>query len=161
MKRMTIIIGGICLLLVAGCCKHKNDTSCIANDTSILPFTEKRSNFHCGSNNYDYTYIYRKKSEIDSLEPVCSFSPPVPFPVDETDFVYIMFGKMSYFYKDSFQTALYKDTCLKKLTYDISMIQTHTDSLTNGGGVLSIFCSAENIPADYQVEVKYKYVPIQ
>ncbi|HWB64747.1 MAG TPA: hypothetical protein VG603_14625 [Chitinophagales bacterium] len=160
MKNMLILIGGLSIILIAGC-KHKTDTSCIPNTFSVNPFVERKSDFHCGSNNYDYTYIFRKKSEIDSLEPICSFSPPVPFPVDETDFVYIMFGKMSYFYKDSFQTILYKDTCLKKLTYDISMIQTHLDSLSNGGGVLSLFCSVENIPADYQVEVKYKYVPLQ
>lgn len=100
-----------------------------------------------------------RKSQIDSLTD-CTFSPPVAFPVDETDFVYIMFGKMSYYYKDTFQTAVFKDTCLKKVTYEVNMIQRYKTLESNGGGVRSMFCSLENIPADYQVEVKYKYVPL-
>ena len=81
------------------------------------------------------------------------------FPVDETDFAYIMFGKMSYFRYDTFQTALFKDTCAKKLVYQVDMIQrdtTHRQFV----GALTMFCSVENIPADYQVEVKYTYVPL-
>jgi hypothetical protein len=157
--RIAIVFCSICFLLVAGCCKHKDENTCNSTQFHVSPFLERYGNFTCGGNLYEYQYVMQRKSQIDSLFD-CTFSPPVPFPVDETDFVYIMFGKMSYFYKDSFQTVLYKDTCLKKLTYDISLIQTHLDSLSNGGGVLSLFCSVENIPADYQVEVKYKYVPL-
>ncbi|MFN8287799.1 MAG: hypothetical protein U0V74_13665 [Chitinophagales bacterium] len=100
----------------------------------------------------------RKKAEIDSLAD-CTFSPPVPFPADETDFVYIMFGKMSYYRYDTFQTSLFKDTCSKKLTYQVNMIQRDTTHW-QFPGVMSMFCEVENIPADYQVEVKYQYVPL-
>ena len=44
--------------------------------------------------------------------------------------------------------------------YSISLIQRDTTVLSNGGAVKGIFCTVENIPADYEVEVKYKYVPL-
>ena len=148
----------ILLLFMDSCCKHKGDNICNSNNASINPFIEKYYVFTCGGNLYEYQYVMRKKSQIDSLTD-CTFSPPVAFPVDETNFVYIMLGKMSYYRYDTFQTALFKDTCLKKLVYQVDMIQRDTTHW-QFPGVMSMFCSVENIPADYQVEIKYKYVPI-
>ncbi len=155
------IYNGIVLMLITfalwGCCKDKND--CKSENFQVQPFIERYYTFTCGGNLYEYEYIKRKKIQIDSLSD-CTFSPPVAFPIDETDMLYIMFGKMSYHYDDTFQTNLLKDTCLKKIIYEVNMIQRDTALWSNGGGVLSMFCSVENIPADYQVEVKYKYVPL-
>ncbi|MCO5280147.1 MAG: hypothetical protein M9931_03700 [Chitinophagales bacterium] len=95
----------------------------------------------------------------DIILSYCTFSPPVAFPIDETDMVYIMVGKMAYHYRDTFYSKLFKDTCSKKLTYEVNMVQRDTVYNTFPG-VVSMFCSIENIPADYQVEVKYKYVPL-
>lgn len=124
----------------------------------VSPFVEAYYTFTCGGNLYEYQYIMRKKSQIDSLTD-CTFSPPVAFPVDETDFAYIMLGKMSYHYGDTFQTSLFKDTCLRKVVYDVSMVQRDT-ALLQFPGARSMFCAVENIPTDYTVEVKYKYVPL-
>jgi hypothetical protein len=157
-KQIKLLAVFLCLL-INGCCKHKSENTCIPNSFRVNPFIEKYAYFTCGGNLYEYQYIKRKQAQIDSLTD-CTFSPPIAFPVDETDMVYIMYGKMSYYYRDSFQTQLLKDTCLKTLTYQVNLIQTHTDSLSNGGGVLSTFCAVQNIPADYKVEVKYKYVPL-
>lgn len=151
------------LSLIAGCCKHRPDENpCIANQFNIYAITERYSDFWCTGNN-EYTYILRSKSQIDSLSN-CYFSPPAPFPVDETNMLYLMVGRMSYHYKDTFETFLYKDTCNRRLTYTVNMLQRDTafNCCPYGiGAVSSMFCSVENIPADYQVEVKYKYVPIQ
>ncbi|MBL7777585.1 MAG: hypothetical protein JNK66_04720 [Chitinophagales bacterium] len=142
--------------LLGSCCKDK--AHCASAPYYVDPFIEKYYTFTCGGNLYEYEYIMRRKSQIDSITD-CTFSPPVAFPIDETDFVYIMIGKMSYFYGDTFQASLSKDTCLKKLIYDVSMIQRDTAQL-QFPGTRSMFCAVENIPPDYQVEVKYKYVPL-
>lgn len=138
-----------------GCCKNKNE--CVEGSFRVQPFIEKYGDFWCTGNN-EYTYIFNHKYQIDSLS-YCTFSPPVAFPIDETDMVYIMVGKMAYHYRDTFYSKLFKDTCSKKLTYEVNMVQRDTVYNTFPG-VVSMFCSIENIPADYQVEVKYKYVPL-
>lgn len=141
-----------------GCCKKNND--CVSSSLKVIPFTERFNYFNCNDSS-EKTYVFRKKAQIDSLSPQCEIYFPVPFPIDEIDMAYIIFGKMSYYRKDTFETALYKDTCNKKLTYDVTMIQRTDSSLGSFAWPLYMFCSVENIPADYQVEVKYKYVPIQ
>jgi hypothetical protein len=163
MRIVTIALSGICFLFLAGCCKDKNGTSCKGDSFEIAPFLERYGYFTCGGNLYEYQYVMRKKAQIDSLSD-CTFSPPVPFPVDETDFVYIMLGKTFEYYKDTFQTTLWKDTCNKKLIYEVNRIQRDTARYCCPYGITavsSMFCTVENIPADYEVEVKYKYVPIQ
>lgn len=152
---LTLIVASI--LMLAGCCKEK---ACKEEQVETKPFVEKFAHFTCGGNLYEYQYVYRSKADIDTLSD-CTFTPPVAFAVDEKDFVYIMYGKMSYYYADTFQTFLQKDDCNKRIIYNVDMIQRDTTLWSNGGGVLSMFCSVENIPADYEVEVKYKYVPIQ
>ncbi len=159
MKMIIVTLCSVGVFLIAGCCKHKNENICNTSTYALSPSLERYGYFSCGGNLYEYEYIKRKKAQIDSLFD-CTFSPPVPFPVDETDLVYIMFGKISYYRYDTFQTNLFKDTCSKKLTYQVDMIQRDTTH-RQFPGALSIFCSVENIPADYQVEVNYKYVPIQ
>jgi hypothetical protein len=158
MKIKSIALFIISFSLVASCCKDKTNNTCNEGPFEVSPFLERFGYFTCGGNLYEYQYVMQRKSQIDSLFD-CTFSPPVPFPVDETDFVYIMFGKMSYYRYDTFQTSLFKDTCSKKLTYQVDMIQRDT-AHWQFPGVMSMFCEVENIPADYQVEVKYKYVPI-
>lgn len=133
-------------LFIPGCCKDKKE--CVGNKFSIPPFVEKFGSFTCGGNLYEYEYIKRRKSEIDSLTD-CTFSPPIAFPIDETDMVYIMYGKMSYYRYDTFQTTLLKDTCARKLVYQIDMLQRDTTHW-QFPGVMSMFCSVENIPADYR-----------
>lgn len=155
MKKVCFIL--VVLIAIGGC--HE-DKICKNTSFSILPFIEKYYTFTCGGNLYEYEYIKRKKAEIDSLTD-CTFSPPVAFPLDEANMVYIMVGKMSYYYKDTFQSIILKDTCNKTLVYDLQMIQRTTILESNGGGVKSMFCSVENIPEDYEVEVKYKYVPLE
>jgi hypothetical protein len=74
-----------------------------------------------------------------------------------------MVGKEFTHYSDTFQTRLLKDTCNKKLTYEISKIQRDTTKYCCPYGitaVTSMFCSVENIPSDYKVEINYKYVPL-
>lgn len=158
MRTKIILLSITILFLITGCCKRKTENPCIATQFSVAPFVERYGTFWCGGNN-EYAYILRTESEIDSLSG-CSFSPPVPFPVDETNMVYIMFGKTAYHYRDTFQTSLFKDTCNKKLIYQVDMVQQDT-AYNTFPGVVSIFSEVENIPTDYQVEVKYKYVPIQ
>jgi len=154
----------LCVLVLcfytSGCCKHKSEDLCNPTTLTLEPFTEKRTVFQCNSTG-EYTYIFSKKEQIDSLDPTCFFIGSVPFPVDETNMVYLMVGRMSYYLKDTISlTELKKDSCQKRLTYEVNMIQRDTVFLSNGGGIRSIFCSVENIPPDYQVEVKYKYVPL-
>lgn len=158
MRKTIIIIATICFLIVLYSCKK----DCNNKTTPILPFIEKYGDFTCGGNLYEYEYIKRHKTQIDSLTD-CTFSPPMAFPLDETDMVYIMVGKLSYYSNDTFQTNLYKDTCAKKLTYELSMIQRDTIKVSfyPQGIARGMFCSIENIPADYEVEVKYKYVPLE
>ncbi|HRG88140.1 MAG TPA: hypothetical protein PLW44_03910 [Chitinophagales bacterium] len=158
MRTATIVFCSICVFLIGGCCKDKTGNACNEAAFVVDPFLERYAYFTCGGNLYEYQYVMRRKAQIDSLSD-CNFSPPVPFPVNETDFIYIMFGKMSYFRYDTFQTILFKDTCLKKVTYQVDMIQ-HDTTHRQFPGVISMFCSVENIPADYEVEVKYKYVPL-
>lgn len=162
--RNIILVAAVALFFgISGCCKDKKDTLCNSSQVSAKPFLEKYYVFTCGGNLYEYQYIMRRKSQIDSLTD-CTFSPPVAFPVDETNFVYIMVGKTFEFYKDTFQTSIWKDTCAKKLIYEVNRIQRDTTRYCCPYGataVSSMFCSVENIPPDYQVEVKYKYVPIE
>jgi hypothetical protein len=149
------------LFFNSACKKEKN--KCVGDAFLIQPFVDRSGVFYCGSNDFEFTHIVRKKSQIDSLTN-CSFSPPVAFPIDETNMVYIAFGKLSYHHKDTITTTIMKDSCSKVLIYDVSMIQRDTTSLCCPEGisvVRNIFCSVENIPADYQVEVKYKYVPLE
>lgn len=147
------------LVLATGCCKDKNEEVCNPTPLVVQPFIEKRHVFQC-NNSDEFTYIFRKKEQIDSLDPTCFFIGSVAFPVDETNMVYILLGRTSYHYRDTISvTELFKDTCNKKMTYDVSMFQTDTTANTFPGR-RTIFCSVENIPADYQVEVKYKYVPL-
>jgi len=148
-------------IILLSCRKSKEE--CVDGKSSIQPFIEKVGSFTCGGNLYEYEYIKRNKSQIDSLTD-CTFSPPVAFPIDESDMVYIMVGKEFTHYGDTFQTQLWKDTCNKKLVYEVNKIQRDTTRYCCPYGVTavtSMFCSVENIPADYQVEVKYKYVPLE
>lgn len=158
MRNLLLVSVVALFFLICGCCKDKNDTLCNSNDVPVKPFLEKYYVFTCGGNLYEYLYVMHRKSQIDSLTD-CTFSPPIAFPIDETDMVYIMYGKMSYYRYDTFQTTLLKDTCARKLVYQIDMLQRDTTHW-QFPGVMSIFCSVENIPPDYEVEVKYKYVPL-
>lgn len=154
------LVGVILLLFVTGCCKHKSENICNPTPLPVTPFVEKRHIFQC-NNSDEFTYIFRTKEQIDSLDPTCFFIGSVPFPVNDANMLYIMAGRTSYHYRDTISfTELLKDTCNKKLTYVVSMYQTDT-TVNIIPGRRTIFCSVENIPADYQVEVKYKYVPIQ
>lgn len=165
MKNSVSVLAIVFLFLVTGCCKHKTDNVCKQSSIQLQPFVEKFGYFFCDSNDYEYTYVFTKKDQIDSLSPTCYMPWSVPYPVDETNMRYIILGRMSYHYRDSFAfTSLLVDTCNKKLVYEADMIQRDTAFYCcpyGAGGILSMFCSVENIPADYQVEVKYKYVPIQ
>lgn len=163
--RASFLCAVLLFLFVASCKKDKcvKQRECNGVAYEISPFTERYGSVFCGSNDYEYTYILRKKVQIDSISE-CTFTPSPAFPIDESNMVYIMFGKLSYHHKDTLTTSLLLDTCSKLLTYEVDMIQRDTTVLCCPYGisvVRSIFCSVENIPADYQVEVKYKYVPIQ
>jgi hypothetical protein len=140
-----------------GCCKDKK--SCKGGEFQIHPFIERYAKFECQNNN-EYTYIFRNSKQIDSLQPTCSFAVPVAFPIDETNMIYFIIGKGSYHRRDTFNTSVVKDTCFKTLTYQVDMIQRDTATWEFPGGVQSMFCAVQNIPADYKVEVKYKYVPL-
>src|SRR5690606_19710758 len=98
MKKLCFIITAFAI--ISGCKKDK-----VCKDTlfSIQPFIEKYYTFTCGGNLYEYEYVKRKKAEIDSLAD-CDFSSPIAFPLEENNMVYIMVGKMSYYYNDTFQT---------------------------------------------------------
>ena len=144
------------LLLLNACCKNKME--CVNGIINVSPFVERYSKFEC-QNNMEYTFIFSNKSQIDSLFPTCSFNSPIAFPIDESNMKYFLVGRLSYHQKDTFQTVLLKDTCNKSITYQVDMIQRNT-SLWQFPGVISMFCAVENIPADYKVEVKYKYVPL-
>jgi hypothetical protein len=149
------------MMTLSSCRKNKEE--CVGDKFSIQPFVERYGVFYCGDNDSEFTHIARRKCQIDSLTN-CSFSPPVALPIDETNMVYIAFGKLSYHHKDTLTTIIMKDSCSKKLTYDISMIQRDTTTLCCPEGisvVRNIFCSVSEIPTDYQVEVKYKYVPLE
>lgn len=144
---------------IVGCCKDKD----MCKDTSfeVQPFFQTTTKYQCNGND-EYTYIFRDKQQVDSLSPNCFAVGPIPYQVDDNEFVYIIIGRMSYHYNDTIgYTRLTKDSCSKKLTYEVEMIQKDTALWSNGGGILPVYCSVENIPADYEVEVKYKYVPIQ
>lgn len=158
-----LVIALLCLL-VSGCKKDKCEKppECEGSPYEISPFAERYGSIFCGGNDYEYTYIFRKKAQIDSITE-CTFSPSPAFPIDESNMVYIMFGKLSYHHKDTLATSLLLDTCSKLLTFEVDMIQRDTTVLCCPYGisvVRSMFCSAANIPADYQVEVKYRYVPL-
>jgi len=159
---MKNVIYGVLLfglgIFLAGCCKDK-DGECLDNAFSVKPFTERFYVFRCNNNDVEYSYVLRSREQIDSLQPVCFFTAPVAFPIDEIDMLYIALGKMSYHYSDTFKTNIIKDTCNKLVTYDVQMIQRDT-TLFQFPGIISMYCAVENIPADYRVEVKYKYVPL-
>ncbi|HRN95650.1 MAG TPA: hypothetical protein PL084_13080 [Chitinophagales bacterium] len=156
-----LIIVSLTATILTGCCKDKNKNTCKSESFSINPFVQRFGSFFCGGNDYEYTYIFRKKAEIDSLHSECSYY-NVAFSIDETNFAYIAVGRLSYHQKDTMLSNLYVDTCSRLLTYDVEMIQRDTTKVSFYplGATMSIFCSVENIPADYQVEVKYKYVPL-
>ena len=151
------------LLIVtfAGCCKDKNEGRHRCNNLAftVTPFIEYKNNFSCNDTS-KFIGIFRSKNQIDSLSPDCVFTSSVIFPVDQQEMLYLIYGRTSYYYSDTFITALLKDTCNKKLTYTIDIVQRDTNHLEFPGTGF-VFCEVENIPADYQVEVKYKYVPIQ
>jgi hypothetical protein len=163
---MRYLINGFLLCCIgaflAGCCKDKKDL-CVGNSVSVNPFVERFYIFWCNNNDAEYTYTFTKSEQIDSLQPDCFFTAPIAFPIDESSMRYFILGRISYHVKDTFQTTLLKDSCSKKLVYEVNMIQRDTAYYfaDQRGGVLSMFCSVENIPPDYQVEVKYKYVPLE
>jgi hypothetical protein len=158
--RKIIFFITIIAIVVAGCRKNKKE--CIGDKFQIQPFLERFGKFSCGNNDEEYTYIFSKKVQIDSLSPNCSYR-QIAFPLEETDMRYIIMGKISYHIKDTFQTMIFKDTCLKTLTYEVNMIQRDTTKVSFYplGATISMFCSVENVPSDYEVEVKYKYVPLE
>lgn len=160
MKNIINYVGVIMLLFVAGCCKDKNPPSpeCTSTSVEISPFAEKIVGFWC-NNNVEYEYVFRDRYLIDTLQPNCFFTGSTAFPIDNTTSVYILLGKPTHYNNDSFSTKLFIDTCLKKLTYDVNLIQTDTTYYAQLS-IAPIYCFAENIPADYQVEVRYKYVPL-
>jgi len=158
--RVVIFAVSIFLITLAGCCKDKN--LCKNEFLSIRPFIERFYIFWCNNNDVEYTYIFNNSQQIEDLRPTCFFIAPVAFPIDEKNMQYFLVGRLSYHQKDTFQTSLLKDTCSKTLVYDVSMIQRDTAYYfpDRRGGILSMYCAVENIPADYKVEVKYKYVPL-
>ena len=156
MKKTVVIL--ICLFVIAGCCKDKGE-DCVKGSEELTAFAEIFGGFYCNGNT-EYQYILRKKDEFTSLQPNCFFPGGMFFPINEDSVVYIAIGKFSTYYKDTFETTIVKDVCEKKMFYNINMIQRDTVVLSNGGAVKGIFCIVENIPADYEVEVKYKYVPL-
>lgn len=161
MRNCQIIFLGLATLLffVSGCCKDKQ--SCKGEVFQVNPFVERYSKFECQNNN-EYTYIFKSSSEIENLKPTCFFTSPIAFPINETNMRYFLVGRLSYHQKDTFQTLLLKDTCSKTLVYDVNMIQRDTAYYfpDRRGGILDIYCAVEDVPADYKVEVKYKYVPL-
>lgn len=146
------------MLILSGCCKNKSD--CKSGNLTLKPFLERIETFDCNNGESDYTYIFSNSKQIDSLQPTCFFTAPVVFPLDESNMRYLLVGRFSAHYKDTLESTLYKDTCSKILTYDVRMIQRDTALWSNGGGIQHIFCSVQNIPPDYKVEVKYKYVQL-
>jgi hypothetical protein len=146
-------------IFVFGCRKDKDE--CKPNIFQVFPFQEKIEVFDCNNDETDYTYVFTKRDQIDSLNPICFFTAPIAFPTDEYGMRYILLGRFSSYFRDTLTSTLYKDTCNKVLYYDVKMIQRDTALWSNGGGLQHIFCSVSEIPADYQVEVKYKYVPLE
>ncbi len=161
MKNKINLLAVAILFLVTGCCKHKKEDVCNPTSISVTPFVQKIEVFDCNNGETDYTFVFAKSSQIDSLHPTCYFTAPIAFPTDETNMRYFLLGRFSSHFHDTIISTLYIDSCARVLYYDVKMIQRDTALWSNGGGLQHIFCSVENIPADYQVEVKYKYVPIQ
>lgn len=159
MKSSSIIIFSMLSMnLLSSCCKHKT-SDCYNSQIPTTPFYEYFQKFYC-NNNVEYEYVFRKKEQIDSLLPECFIaSGNTSFPVDQNNMIIFAIGKLSQYHRDTFQTNFFKDTCGKKLTFNINMIQRDTIPWQAPGAVVSMFSIVENIPADYQVEVKYKYVP--
>ena len=145
-----------------GTSRTADKNNCKGLAFQINPFTQRFGKFSCGSNDYEYTYIFNSSKQIDSLVPTCRLR-NTAFPIDETNMKYLILGRLSYYRGDTFQTNLLKDTCLKTLTYEVNMIQRDTTrpSFYPQGGVRSMYCAVENIPSDYKVEMKYKYVPLK
>ena len=154
-----LFIAAIVFIFISSCCKDKK--ICKQGNLMIKPFKELFYNFNCNNSN-EYTYIYTNSKQIDSLKPTCFFTSPTFFPIDETNMRYFIVGRLSYHEKDTFQTVMLNDSCLKYLICEVNMIQRDTAYYfpDRSGGVLSMFCAVQNIPADYKVEVKYKYVPL-
>ncbi|OJV25458.1 MAG: hypothetical protein BGO32_00090 [Bacteroidetes bacterium 37-13] len=160
MKQLYFI--AVLILVTAGGCQKEKCSRCNSTSFKVTPFIERYAKFECNSND-EYTYIFRRKAQIDSLEPNCYIINSIAFPLDETDMTYIIVGRLFEHYKDTFKTVLINDTCNKVLSYEVTGIQRDTIKYCCPYGVnavSSVFCSVENIPADYQVEVKYKYVPL-
>ena len=159
--RKIIFFITIIAIVVAGCRKNKNE--CVGNAFGVNPFVERFYVFWCNNDDAEYTYIFTNKEQIDSLNPVCFFTAPIAFPIDEKNMRYFILGRLSYYERDTFQTSILKDSCSKKLVYEVNMIQRDTAYYfpDQRGGILSMFCSVENVPSDYEVEVKYKYVPLE
>ena len=159
--RVVIFLISIFLITLSSCCKEKN--LCKSKTNKIRPFSERFYYiFRCNNNNSEFTHIFNNSRQIEDLKPTCFFTTPIAFPIEETNMRYFLVGKLSYHQKDTFQTILLKDTCLKTIVYDVSMIQRDTAYYfpDRRGGILDIYCSVENIPSDYTVEIKYKYVPL-
>ena len=155
MKKLILLL---LIVMSIGSCK-KDKVSCDNTQVQIQPFVETTTNYQCNGNN-EYTYILRRQGQVDSLQPNCFATGPLAFPINDIDMVYIIVGRMSYYHNNILQTSLFRNSCAKKLIYNINMIQK-TDTLeSNGGGILSVFCEVDSIPADYDVEVNYKYVPL-
>ena len=146
------------LLIIFSCCKEKKK-ECYSSNQIVAPFAEYKGDFYC-NNNVEYNYIFKRKSQIDSLMPDCFITGTVAFPVDDNEVTYFVFGKLSSYQKDTFETQLLKDTCLKTLVYKINMVQRDSN-LRSVPGVLDILCEAQNIPSDYQVTVEYHHIPKQ
>lgn len=155
MKKNVIFL--ISIFTLWGCCKDKK-IECIDGNKPVLPFVEKFAGFWCNED-VEYEYIFRKREQIDSLYPNCFFPGSTAFPLTDNEVVYFIFGKIAYHKQDTFITTIFKDTCANSVTYEINMVQRDT-SLNEFPGVMPIFCTVENIPADYEVEIKYKYVPL-
>jgi len=161
MKRIILIF--IAIVGISGCCKDKAGNLCNADAFEVQPFVQTTTKYRCNGND-EYTYILRSKEQVDSLEPNCFSIGPLAFPIDETNMAYIIIGRLSYHNKDTFlMSSLLKDTCAKRVTYEINMMQRDTtvNCCPYGiGAIMNVFCSVENIPVDYEVEIKYKYVPL-
>jgi len=155
--RNLLIVLYIIILTLEGCCKEKHN--CKNEPLNIKPFSEKLYIYWCNNGDGEHSYVFNNSSQIDSLKPTCFFTAPVAFTIPEKNMKYFIIGKVSYHKRDTFYTSLEKDTCSKILTYKVDKIQRDTTKW-EFPGVQSVFCSVENIPSDYQVEVKYKYVPL-
>lgn len=143
-------------LIISSLLSCKKD--CKSSDIETSPFVQRL--YYC-NDGIEHTYILRRQEDVESLEPNCYFPNSSIFPLDDTDMVYIIFGKMSYFHKDSFTTKLVRNTCQKTLTYEVKMIQRTKTELGEFAWPKYIFCSVDSTPEDYDVIIDYEYVPLE